>query len=45
LAERLKTAVRNTFGLTPQIAVLEAGALAKEFEASIKTPRFADRRK
>jgi phenylacetate-CoA ligase len=40
----LKTSVRDTFGLTPEVVVLATGTLAKEFEASVKTPRFADRR-
>jgi len=43
-AERLKIAVRNQFGLTPHVVVVETGSLAKEFEASVKMPRFADRR-
>jgi phenylacetate-CoA ligase len=42
--EGLKSAVRDQFGLTPQIVALEAGSLAKEFEASVKMPRFSDRR-
>jgi phenylacetate-CoA ligase len=42
--ERLKAAVRDQFQLTPQIVVVETGSLAKEFEASVKMPRFADRR-
>src|SRR5580700_2008489 len=43
-AERLKTAVRDQFGLTPQIAVLATGSLAREFEGSVKMARFSDRR-
>jgi phenylacetate-CoA ligase len=43
-AERLKSAVRDRFELTPQIVVVETGSLAKEFEASVKMPRFSDRR-
>ena len=31
-------------GSRPEVAVLEAGTLAREFEASVKTPRFVDRR-
>jgi phenylacetate-CoA ligase len=31
--------------LTPVVVVLEAGALAKEFEANVKAPRFTDTRK
>jgi phenylacetate-CoA ligase len=42
--ERLKTAVRDRFELTPQIVVVESGGLASEFEASVKMPRFSDRR-
>jgi phenylacetate-CoA ligase len=40
----LKSAVRDQFELTPQIAVVETGTLAKEFEARVKMPRFSDRR-
>ena len=43
-ADALKAAVRDKFGLTPQIVVVETGTLAKEFEASVKMPRFSDRR-
>jgi phenylacetate-CoA ligase len=42
--ESLKTAVRDQFGLTPQVVIVETGRLAGEFEASVKMPRFADRR-
>ena len=43
-ADALKAAVRDKFGLTPRIVVVEIGTLAKEFEASVKMPRFSDRR-
>jgi phenylacetate-CoA ligase len=43
-ADALRSAVRNQFGLMPQIVVVETGALAREFEASVKMPRFSDRR-
>jgi phenylacetate-CoA ligase len=42
--EGLKFAVPDQFELTPQIVVVETGSLAKEFEASVKMPRFSDRR-
>jgi phenylacetate-CoA ligase len=42
--ERLRVAVHERFELTPRIVVVETGTLAKEFEASVKTPRFVDRR-
>ncbi|HKS63775.1 MAG TPA: AMP-binding protein [Xanthobacteraceae bacterium] len=44
VSDGLQMSVRDTFGLTPEIVVLDAGTLAKEFEASVKTPRFVDRR-
>jgi phenylacetate-CoA ligase len=40
LGERIKT----TFGLTPEVEVLEMGTLAREFEKAVKVPRFVDRR-
>jgi phenylacetate-CoA ligase len=43
-ASELAAAIKKTFELTPDIAVLQAGTLAKEFESAVKTPRFADRR-
>jgi hypothetical protein len=30
--------------VTPEIVVLDAGFLAKEFEANVKAPRFVDMR-
>jgi phenylacetate-CoA ligase len=36
--------IKRAFELTPEIAQLELGTLAKEFEASIKAPRIVDRR-
>ena len=44
VSDGLQTSMRDTFGLTPEIVVLDAGTLAREFEASVKTPRFVDRR-
>jgi len=35
---------RERFELTPDCVVLEAGTIAREFEASVKAPRFVDRR-
>ncbi len=43
-ADGVARAVKDTFGLTPEVAVLAAGTLAKEFESAVKTPRFMDRR-
>jgi phenylacetate-CoA ligase len=42
--EALQVAVRDKFGVTPKVVVLETGTLAREFEAAVKMPRFADRR-
>ncbi len=36
--------VNATFGLTPQVEVLETGTLARDFEQAVKVPRFVDRR-
>ena len=35
---------KTTFGITPEIAVLEPGTIAKEFERNVKAARFLDRR-
>jgi len=43
-ASALFERIRNTFEISATIAVLESGTLAREFEASVKTPRFADKR-
>lgn len=40
----LVESVKNTFEVTPEIVQLAPGTLAKEFESSVKAPRFADRR-
>src|SRR3984893_10734131 len=44
VAAELRQSVKDRFELTPEVAVLETGTLAKEFEASVKSPRFVDRR-
>jgi len=36
--------IRTTFGLTPEVEVLEMGTLARDFEKAVKVPRFVDRR-
>ena len=45
VAAEVRQSVKDSFGLTPEIAMLETGTLAKEFESSVKTPRFIDRRR
>jgi phenylacetate-CoA ligase len=42
--ERLQSSIKRTFEISAEIAPLELGTLAKEFEASIKAPRIVDRR-
>jgi phenylacetate-CoA ligase len=44
VVERLVRDIKERFELTPEVVLLETGALAKEFEGSIKAPRFIDRR-
>jgi len=40
----LTRAVKDVFEVSPEVEVLEAGTLAREFETSVKAPRFVDRR-
>jgi len=40
----LRGAVKQRFELTPELELLPPGTLAREFEASIKAPRFVDKR-
>jgi phenylacetate-CoA ligase len=46
--DQLRVAVmdgtKTRFELTPEVEFLAVGALAKEFETSVKAPRFTDRR-
>ncbi|MBM3488455.1 MAG: phenylacetate--CoA ligase [Alphaproteobacteria bacterium] len=44
LARRVADAVRRTFQVSPEIVLVEVGAIAKAFEADIKAQRFIDRR-
>ena len=44
VSEALSGRIRRVFEVTPRIETLALGTLAKEFEASIKAPRFVDRR-
>ncbi len=43
-ADTLSARVRRVFEVAPRIEALALGTLAKEFESSIKAPRFVDRR-
>ncbi|MDP7623993.1 MAG: AMP-binding protein [Rhodospirillales bacterium] len=44
IAETLAENIRDVFEVRPVIEILETGTLAKEFEASVKAPRFVDKR-
>jgi phenylacetate-CoA ligase len=44
VCRRLTLQIKEKFELAPQIVVLEAGTLAREFEANVKAARFLDRR-
>ena len=44
VAGDVSASVKRTFEVTPEVEVLETGALAKLFETSIKAPRFVDER-
>ena len=43
-AQALAGKIKEAFELAPQVAVLETGTLAREFEANVKAARFVDRR-
>lgn len=45
ISEKVTAATKRAFEVTPDVSVLELGTLAKEFESSVKAPRFADKRK
>jgi phenylacetate-CoA ligase len=44
VTERLLERIRSVFEVRPDITLLENGTLAKEFEKSVKAPRFRDKR-
>jgi phenylacetate-CoA ligase len=44
IAAELVRGIKDTFEVTPQLVVLETGTLAREFESSVKAPRFTDSR-
>jgi phenylacetate-CoA ligase len=44
VAGRISRGIARAFEVAPDVVVLEAGTLGREFEASIKPPRFVDRR-
>jgi phenylacetate-CoA ligase len=44
MCSAVAAAMKEKFELAPQVVALEAGTLAKEFEANIKASRFIDRR-
>lgn len=44
MAAAVAASVKRTFEITPDIQVIERGTLAREFEKSVKAPRFVDAR-
>jgi phenylacetate-CoA ligase len=44
LSTKVADAVRHTFEVRPEVEVLPIGTLAREFESSVKAPRFVDKR-
>lgn len=42
--ENIAGAIRGTFEVRPDVEILETGTLAREFESSVKAPRFVDKR-
>jgi phenylacetate-CoA ligase len=44
ISGKVAEAVRQTFEVRPEVEVLPTGTLAREFESSVKAPRFVDKR-
>lgn len=44
VARRVRQEISTAFDVMPEIVVLEPGTLGREFEASVKAPRFVDKR-
>ena len=44
VAEAMRARIKQVFEISAEIALLDTGSLAREFEASIKAPRMVDRR-
>jgi phenylacetate-CoA ligase len=44
ISRKVAEAVRHTFEVRPEVEVLPTGTLAREFESSVKAPRFVDKR-
>ena len=44
VVSELGRSIKRSFEINAEVVLLEAGTLAREFEASVKAPRFADRR-
>ena len=44
VSHKIAESTKHTFEVTPGVSVLALGTLAKEFESSVKAPRFADKR-
>ena len=42
--EATAKSIHNAFQVAPQVTLLPRGTIAKDFEASVKAPRFVDRR-
>ena len=44
IADHLSDRIKTTFEISSRVEVLEIGTLARQFESSIKAPRFVDER-
>ena len=42
--EKIAAAIKMTFQVSPEVTLLPRGAIAKDFEAAVKAPRFVDKR-
>ena len=44
VADDLAVGIKRSFEITPRVQIINVGTLAKQFENSIKAPRFVDKR-
>jgi phenylacetate-CoA ligase len=44
VAEKLERSIKSTFEITPTLRSVPHGTIAREFESSVKAPRFLDKR-
>ena len=44
ITQSMSIRIKNKFEVSPKVLTLERGTVAREFESSVKAPRFLDKR-